>query len=406
MSSLPPAPSRSADAGTSGGADNTSPSLRTADPSETLDQVLDGPPASTPTVSHVVEAGKDGGKLGAPLGLPVQFGDYELLAKIADGGMGVVFQARQVKLNRIVALKMIRAGQLASAQEVQRFHSEARACAQLDHPGIVPVFEVGEHEGQHFFSMGYVEGGSLAARLQDGPLPPREAAGLVRQVAEAVAYVHERGIVHRDLKPANVLLDAGGQPRVSDFGLAKQVQRDSGLTASGQVLGTPSYMPPEQAGGLTEQVGPAADLYALGAMLYCLLIGRPPFQAATVMETLKQVLEQEPVPPRRLNPAVDRDLETICLSCLNKEPAKRYASATALADDLGRFLAGEPIQARPVRAWERAWRWARRHPATAGLLAVSVSAVLEPFPASHCSSPPHADRERPNSGSHESGPPA
>src|SRR5262245_17323136 len=264
------------------------------------------------------------------------FGDYVLIREVAHGGMGVVYLARQRRLNRLCALKMIRTGELASAWEVRRFYTEAEAAAQLDHSGIVPVYEVGQYEGQHYFSMGYVEGGSLAARLREGPLPPREAASLVRQVAEAVDYAHARGIIHRDLKPANVLLDRDGRPRVSDFGLAKRVQGDSGLTAQGQVLGTPSYMPPEQAAGRTEQVGPAADVYALGGILYCLLTGRPPFQSASVMETLRQVLEQEPVPPRQLNSGVPPDLETITLKCLHKEAEKRYSSAAELAEDLRR----------------------------------------------------------------------
>jgi WD40 repeat protein len=277
-----------------------------------------------------------------------------------------------------VALKMILAGQLASVADVQRFYTEAGAAAQLDHPGIVPVYEVGEQQGQHFFSMGYVHGGSLAGRVKDGPLPPREAAGLVRKVAEAVAYAHGHGIIHRDLKPGNVLLDPGGQPKVTDFGLAKNLAGDSQLTGTGQVMGTPSYMPPEQAEGKFKEIGPAADIYSLGAILYCLLTGRPPFQAASVMETLKQVVEQEPVSPRELNPGVERDLETVCLKCLEKEPAKRYNSARLLSEDLRRFLAGEPILARPVGSLERAWRWCRRNPALAaatGLVAAAVIAV-------------------------------
>jgi serine/threonine protein kinase len=216
--------------------------------------------------------------------------------------------------------------------------------------------------------MGFVEGQSLSQRLAGGPLPPREAAALMVKVAEAIAYAHHRGVIHRDLKPANILLDQSGNPRVTDFGLAKKVQADSGLTGSGQIMGTPSYMPPEQARGRRGAVGPAADVYALGATLYALVTGRPPFQAATAMDTVLMVLMDEPVPPRRLNASIQRDLETICLKCLEKEPGKRYPTAAALADDLRRYLTGEPIVARPVMHAEQAVKWARRRPAIAGLL--------------------------------------
>ena len=302
------------------------------------------------------------------------FGDYELLREIARGGMGVVYRARQVSLNRPVALKMILAGQLASDDDVKRFYLEAEAAANLEHPGIVPIYEIGEHEGQHFFSMGFVEGTSLAAKVADGPLPPNEAASLTMKVAEAVQFAHEKGVIHRDLKPANVLLDVHGQPKVTDFGLAKKLKADSGLTHTGQVVGTPSYMPPEQAEG--REVGPAADVYALGAILYCLLTGRSPFQAATPMDTLLQVVGQDPVPVRQLIATVPGDLETICLKCLEKDPRRRYASAAALGDDLRRYLAGEPIVARPVTAYERGWKWARRRPVVAGLAAALVLATV------------------------------
>ncbi len=294
------------------------------------------------------------------------FGDYVIIRELARGGMGVVYKARQVKLNRVVALKMILAGQLAGEADVKRFHLEAEAAANLDHPGIVPIYEVGMHEGQHYFSMGYVDGQSLAHRVATGPLSPRDAAQLLGQVAEAVQYAHERGVVHRDLKPANVLLDAKGQPKVTDFGLAKKLEGDSGLTASGQVMGTPSYMPPEQAEGRAD-VGPLADVYSLGAVLYHLLTGRPPFQSARVMDTLLQVLEREPVPPRQLNRDVPRDVETICLKCLRKDPSHRYGSARELGADLQRFLDGEPIAARPVSGRERMVKWCRRHPSIAAL---------------------------------------
>jgi WD40 repeat protein/tRNA A-37 threonylcarbamoyl transferase component Bud32 len=290
--------------------------------------------------------------------------------------MGVVYKARQKKLNRTVALKMILAGQLASQDDVQRFRCEAEAAAALDHHAIVPIHEVGEFEGLPYFSMAFVEGGSLAARVKDGPLAPRESAALVKRVAEAVHYAHERGIIHRDLKPANVLLDREGQPKVTDFGLAKRLEGDSHLTLAGQIVGTPSYMPPEQAAGKGTLVGRVSDVYSLGALLYCLLTGHPPFQAANKIETLRQVMDQEPVSPRELNREVNRDLETICLKCLQKEPARRYASASALAQDLGRWLAGEPITARPVGKAERLWRWCRRNPLAAAWAGTAALVLL------------------------------
>jgi serine/threonine protein kinase len=268
------------------------------------------------------------------------FGDYELRRELARGGMGVVYEARQVSLNRAVALKMILAGRLAGEVEVRRFYQEAEAAAGLDHPGIVPIFEVGQHEGQHYYAMGLVEGSSLAQRVAEGPLPPGQAAGLVRQAAEAVQYAHQRGVIHRDLKPANVLIDAQGRPRVTDFGLAKKLESDSSLTVTGSVMGTPSYMAPEQAAGHTAEIGPASDVYSLGAVLYCLLTGRPPFQASSAMDTLRQVIDNEPVPPRELNATVPRDLETVVLKCLQKDRHRRYVTAQALADDLGRWLRG------------------------------------------------------------------
>ena len=246
------------------------------------------------------------------------FGDYELLEEIARGGMGVVFKARQVNLNRIVALKMILAGQFAGEEDVQRFYTEAEAAANLDHPGIVPIFEIGEHQGQHYFSMGFVDGESLAHKVVDGPIPPREAAELVKKICDAMAYAHERGVIHRDLKPANILIDRNGQPKVTDFGLAKKTEADSNLTGTGQILGTPAYMPPEQASGKTD-VGPLADVYSIGAILYCLLTGRPPFQAANPMDTLLQVLDQDPVSPRALNSAIPRDLARVSSKMPRKE---------------------------------------------------------------------------------------
>jgi eukaryotic-like serine/threonine-protein kinase len=376
-----------------------------------------GGPSRTPLPDQLASTLLPGGPRPFPGPAPAVPG-YEILGVLGRGGMGIVYQARQVKLKRLVALKMILAGDEAEPQPLDRLRAEAEAVARLQHPNIVQLYEIGEHDGRPYLALEYVAGGSLEQRLHGAPLPPEPAARLLAAVARAVHHAHRHGIVHRDLKPANILLrnDEGrmtnderspkpeartpqgeggvrpsalgirhsfvishssfGIPKVTDFGLAKQLGSDSGRTHSGAILGTPSYMAPEQAEGKAKTIGPAADVFALGTILYETLTGRPPFRGATVLETLEQVCSQEPVPPSRLQPKLPRDLETICLKCLHKEPPKRYGSAEALAEDLERFLAGEPVRARPTPAWERALKWARRRKAAAALLVVSTLALL------------------------------
>jgi WD40 repeat protein len=346
------------------------------DEAATLAQPSAGTPGGPPA----------GGK-GEPA--PALVPGYEVLAELGRGGMGVVYKARQKTLNRLVALKMILAGGHASEQERQRFVAEAEAVARLQHPHIVQIYEVGEVEGRPFFSLEFCGGGSLAAKLGGTPLPPQEAGRLVATLARAMHAAHAAGVVHRDLKPANILLSSSGRPessgspaplngclpKITDFGLAKRLDDTSGQTLSGTILGTPSYMAPEQAEG-RKDIGPAADVYALGSILYELLTGRPPFKGARPFDTVMQVIHHEPVPPRRLQPGVPRDLETVCLKCLRKDPRQRYPSALELALDLEAFGEGRPIRARPVGLPGRAWRWARRRPLLAALGAFSAAAAV------------------------------
>ena len=310
--------------------------------------------------------------------LPARFGNYDLLDRLGQGGMGEVYRARDLTAGRVVALKIIRRDRLAELPEtlrcewVERFKTEARTAAHIEHQNVVPVYQVGEVAGHHFYSMRYIQGRNLTELLQDGPLSPHRVAEIMEAVAGAVHCAHERGILHRDLKPRNIILDESGRPYVADFGLAKWLLGDVETTATGALLGSPPYMAPEQVRHAAT-VTAAADIYSLGATLYYLLTSRAPFHAASLPELLQQVLDDEPLPPSRLQPTVNRDLETICLKCLEKEPARRYPSALELARDLGRFLKGESIIARRAGPIERLRKWSRRHPARAALWAVSAA---------------------------------
>jgi eukaryotic-like serine/threonine-protein kinase len=341
-----------------------------------LDAVVERPDNKFSASSPIAVSATGSGFSSTSLEAIRYFGDYELLEEIARGGMGVVYRARQTSLERIVALKMILAGQFASKQIIQRFRGEVTAAALLQHPNIVAIHDVGIHNGQHYFSMDYVEGQNLSQLVGSRSLPPAKAARYVKLVADAIHYAHQQGILHRDLKPSNVLVDASDQPRITDFGLAKRLEGDFGITMTGQMLGSPNFMPPEQASAQRGKMGRHSDVYGLGAILYHLLTARPPFQAGSFESVINQVLNTEPVSPRLLNSSVPPDLETICIKCLEKEPAKRYQSAQELADELERFLRGEPIHARPVTRAERALRWCRRKPAIASLGAATTLLLL------------------------------
>ncbi|MFN3151372.1 protein kinase domain-containing protein [Bremerella sp.] len=299
------------------------------------------------------------------LGKQVRYiGHYEIVEEVARGGMGVVFKAKQESLKRIVALKLILSGQLASEKDIARFQREAQAAGQLQHPNIVAIHETGQHDGYHYFTMDFIEGQSLADILREKTLVPKQAAELVRQLAQAIDYAHQQGTLHRDLKPSNILLDKQGTPHVTDFGLAKittDASDDAELTTTGQILGTPNYMSPEQAAGQQTSVGPTSDVYSLGAVLYACLTGRAPFVEESTMATLQAVIKDEPVRPRNLNRSIPRDLEQICLKCLAKRPDERYPSAAMLEEDLARFLADEPVQARPLSTLTRWYRWSDRN---------------------------------------------
>jgi serine/threonine protein kinase len=368
-----------------------------------------GPQGGRPSVTETVQPtgpspDPHGGAAGSPGRPGENIPDFELLGLLGHGGMGVVYKARQISLPRVVALKMIRTGDRASPDLLARFQAEAEALARLQHPNIVQVYKVGAHDGCPYLAMEVLDGGGLDRQLAGRPQPPRAAAELVETLARAMHCAHARGIVHRDLKPANILLqrrtttdntDSTDEkkceaslsvlsvlsvvdfiPKIADFGLAKRLEAGRAQTLTGAVLGTPSYMAPEQAAGAAHAAGPPADVYALGALLYECLTGRPPFRGPSPLETLRQVQTEEPVPPSRLQPGVPRDLETVCLKCLQKEPGKRYASALALADDLRRFLGNEPVRARPVSRPERAVKWARRRPAAAALVGLSTLLVV------------------------------
>ncbi len=342
-----------------------------SDPSPTLDHLEDGVPASALLINHfdAIVPRRSPAECGSESDLPAVDG-YEILAELGHGGMGVVYKAFQQRLSRLVALKMIRAGSLAKPEDLARFRIEAEAVAKLCHPNIIQIYDIGEVGNLPFVALELLEGGSLDGSLKRTPQPAKSSAVLLATLARAIHAAHQAGIVHRDLKPSNVLLGSDGTPKITDFGLAKRLEEE-GYTETGQVLGSPSYIPPEQAQGRAKEVGPAADIYALGAILYEMLTGRPPFKGTTPLETVLQVLNEDPVPPSRLQSQVPRDLETICLKCLAKEPHKRYQSALTLADDLDRYICDRPIHARRTPLLERGLKWVRRRPTMSSLLAVA-----------------------------------
>src|SRR6266480_4365274 len=326
-------------------------------------------PVADESVAGVVDSGRFAEVL-------MDFGDYELLEEIGRGGQGVVYRARQKSLNRTVALKVIGLGQWATQAHLKRFRREAESAANLDHPCIVPIYEVGEREGSCYFSMKFIDGGQLDEVAKRTPISTRNAAELIAKLARTVHYAHEHGILHRDIKPGNILVDAEGEPHLTDFGLARLLETKSTVTRTLEVFGTPSYMAPEQAVGNNAAISSVTDVYGLGAVLYQLLTGQPPFAGGTTYETIKLVLDNEPRQPRQLNPKIDRDLSTICLKCLEKDPKRRYSSALALAEDLEHWLKHEPIQARRTGLFTRGRKWVRRNPSIAVMAALLLAFAM------------------------------
>lgn len=338
-----------------------------------IEHIATAPAGEMPTLAHTPAQKNRASVSGeeSPL-IEDEISGYRLEHEIARGGMGVVYKAQQENPSRTVALKMILSGQFASLQEIQRFRMEAEAAANLSHPGIVPIFEVGQHAGKHFFSMGYVPGNSLDEEIKTRTFEPGEAAEMVRQIAKAVHYAHEHEILHRDLKPSNILLGEDGRPQITDFGLAKRMDQNTNITTTGEIMGSPGYMSPEQASGKIDLIGPGTDIYGLGAILYVLLTGKPPFQGANVIEAIDLVCNADVLPLRKIDRNIPKNLETICLKCLHKVPSARYQTAAELAEDLQAFLDREPIQAKPLTLYERLIFWARRKPG----LACTWGAVL------------------------------